>query len=139
MLESKLSHKLFTQSSGNSDSSPSRMTRVSISRYRHAEQWDIKSQLYDRAFFNIYTGGIKALPQSLCCSPPLKGFGSPSNVPFCLKMSENHAEIAGNQVNYRELKNTKISWGKTSRPRKREYFSTFPLLPEVPFRSWPLH
>ncbi len=28
----------------------------------------------------------------------LKGFGSPSNVPFCLKMSENHAEIAGNQV-----------------------------------------
>ena len=128
MLESKLSHKLFTQSSGNSDSSPSRMTRVSISRYRHAEQWDIKSQLYDRAFFNIYTGGIKALPQSLCCSPPLKGFGSPSNVPFCLKMSENLAEIAGNQV-YRELKNTKISWGKTSRPPQKGILLHFSFIP----------
>ncbi len=25
-------------------------------------------------------------------APPLKGFGPPSNVPFCLKMSDNHAE-----------------------------------------------
>ena len=50
-----------------------------------------------RAFFNIYTGGAKAPPAPML-APPLKGFGPPSNVPFCLKMSENHAEIAGNQV-----------------------------------------
>ena len=30
--------------------------------------------------------------------PPLKGFGPLVKVPFCLKMSENHAEITGNQV-----------------------------------------
>ncbi len=50
-----------------------------------------------RAFFNIYTGGAKA-PPAPTLAPPLKGFGPPSNVPFCLKMSDNHAEIAGNQV-----------------------------------------
>ncbi len=52
-----------------------------------------------RAFFNIYTGGAKN-PQAPMLSPhpPLKGFGPPSSVPFCLKMSENHAEIARNQV-----------------------------------------
>ena len=50
-----------------------------------------------RAFFNIYTGGAKA-PPAPTLAPPLKGFGPPSNVPFCLKMSENNAEIAGNQV-----------------------------------------
>ena len=59
------------------------------------------SNMTFRAFFNIYTGGAKA-PQPLCCPPPpppTEGFWPPpSNVPFCLKMSENHAEIAGNQV-----------------------------------------
>ena len=54
-----------------------------------------------RAFFNIYTGGAKAPPPpppAPMLAPPLKGFGPPSNVPFCLKISEYHAEIAGNQV-----------------------------------------
>ena len=54
-----------------------------------------------RAFFNMYTGGAKATPPPtpyVAPTPPLKGFGPPSSVPFCLKMSENHAEIAGNQV-----------------------------------------
>ncbi len=30
--------------------------------------------------------------------PPLKGFGLRVKISVCLKMSENHAEIAGNQV-----------------------------------------
>ena len=52
------------------------------------------------ASFHIYTGGPKAPPpQPLCCPPPpLKGFGLLVKVLFCLKMSENCAEIAGNQV-----------------------------------------
>ena len=54
---------------------------------------------YCQGLFNIYTGGAKAPPAPMLPPPPpLKGFGPPSNVPFCLKMSENHAEIAGNQV-----------------------------------------
>ena len=30
--------------------------------------------------------------------PPVKGFPPPSKSPFSLKMSENHTEIAGNQL-----------------------------------------
>jgi hypothetical protein len=30
--------------------------------------------------------------------PPIQEFGPLVKVPFCLKMSKNHAEIAGNQV-----------------------------------------
>ncbi len=37
-------------------------------------------------------------PPSPYVGPPTEGFWPPSNVPFCLKMSKNHAEIAGNQV-----------------------------------------
>ena len=44
-----------------------------------------------------YTGGAEASPQSLCCLPP------PVKVPFCLKMSEYHAEIAGNQITFLKM------------------------------------
>ena len=59
-----------------------------------------------RAFFNIYTGGAKAPPPSPYVGPPpLKGFGPPSNVPFCLKMSDNHAEIAVDLVSIKLVLN----------------------------------
>ncbi len=68
-----------------------------ISGQASNEEQQVRIFNQNTAFFNIYTGGAKAPPAPML-APPLKGFGPPSNVPFCLKMSENHAEIAGNQV-----------------------------------------
>ncbi len=59
--------------------------------------------------------------------PPTKGFCPPPlvKVPFCLKMSEFHAEIAGNEV----LGSSKIQifsgGGPLERVPKSVYFSTF--------------
>ncbi len=59
------------------------------------------------------TGGLDRagplLTYAPCVAPlPLKGFGPLVKIHFCLKMSENHAEIAGNQV--KNFKNTNVFW-----------------------------
>ena len=75
-------------------------------------------------------------PPSPCVGASTEGFCPPNKRPFLSENQQNPAKSEGNQV--WGAQNTKIFWGRTPRPPKW-YTSPLPFLPEVPFRSWPLH
>ena len=67
-----------------------------------------------------------------CIGPPTEGLCPPplAKVPFCLKMSKNHAEIK--RKSSLESSKYKNSLGDNPPPPQTVHFSTFAFLPQVP-------
>ncbi len=79
-------------------------------------------------------------PQPLCPPPPLKGFAPPPPPSKSPVLSENERKSCRKcrKSSLRTSKIQKFSGGGSRDPRTI-HFSNFHFLPEVSFRSWPLH